>query len=83
MSSFANRPGTLRRIVYRLCFRTACLSGTGAVHLAAAFRKLGLRRDGYGLVAQMPVALLWVAARGLFLATSAPCYAIARSGYPR
>ena len=76
------RPGTLRTLVYRVCFRIACTSGSGAVHLAGAFR--GLRRYGVlAVLAQLPVALLWVAARGLFIVSSTPCFAIARSGYPR
>ena len=79
---FGRRPGMLRTVVYRLCFRVACASGNGAVHLASAFR--GLRRFGVlAVLAQVPVALLWFAARAIFLASAAPCFAIARRGYVR
>ena len=72
---------SFRAFLFRCCFRVACLSGAGAVHLGSAFRALGRRSAGYGplvVLAQLPVALLWAAARGIFLLSSAPCYALAR-----
>jgi len=72
---------SFRVFLFRCCFRVACVSGTGAVQLGSAFRALGRRNGGYGplvLLAQLPVALLWAGARGIFLLSSAPCYALAR-----
>jgi hypothetical protein len=74
-------PRVLRVLVYRVCFAVACASGTVAADYAAAFRSLGRASRVYGpvvVLAQLPVALLWAAARGLFLVSAAPCYAIAR-----
>lgn len=75
----------LRALVFRCCFRVACVSGAGAVQLGSAFRALGRRSGGYGPVvvfAQLPVVLLWAAARAIFLLSSAPCYALARPAAP-
>lgn len=75
-----------RGLVYRVCFAVACASGAGAVRLAAAFRALGRRGADLGplvVLAQLPVALLWVATRSVFLASAAPCFAIARGAGPR
>ena len=67
--------------LFGCCFRVACVSGAGAVQLGSAFRTLGRRKGGYAplvVLAQLSVALLWAAARGIFLLSSAPCYALAR-----
>lgn len=72
---------SFRVFLFRCCFRVACVSGTGAVQLGTAFRALGRRSGGLGplvVLAQLPVALLWAAARGIFLLSSMPCYALAR-----
>jgi hypothetical protein len=73
----------LDRVVYRVCYWTACRAGAVAVVLARGFRGLGRRSIDYGpvvILAQLPVVLLWVPARMLFLASAAPCFAIARRG---
>jgi hypothetical protein len=72
---------SFRTLLFRCCFHVACVSGHGAVHLGSTFRALGRRSGGYGhlvILAQLPVALLWAAARAIFLLSSAPCYALAR-----
>jgi hypothetical protein len=71
------------RLTFRLCFAVACASGEDAVRLGRAFRALGRSSDAWGplpVLAQLPVVLLWAAARGIFLAAAAPCLALARSG---
>jgi hypothetical protein len=76
----------LRAFLFSCCFRIACLSGGGAARLASAFRALGRRSGRFGPVvvfAQLPVVLLWAAARAMFLLSSAPCYALARAGSAR
>lgn len=70
------------RLAYRVCFAVACVSGAGAARCAAAFRAVGSRSGDYGpvvVVAQLPLLVAWGAARGLFLLSSAPCFAIGRS----
>jgi hypothetical protein len=77
---------SLRAFLFRCYFRVACVSGAGAVQLGSAFRALGRRSRGYGpvvVLAQLPVVLLWAAARAIFLLSSAPCYALARAGSAR
>jgi hypothetical protein len=74
------------RAFYRTCFAVACTSGAVAAHLAAAFRMLGRRSSVYGplvVLAQLPVLLLWFVARSVFLASAAPCVALARSNNRR
>lgn len=76
----------MRHLAYRMCFVVACASGAGAVHLGRAFRALGRSAAVYGpivVLAQVPVVLLWAAARGVFLASAAPCPALARGGTSR
>jgi hypothetical protein len=74
---------SVRAFLFRCCFRVACVSGAGAVQLGSAFRALGRRSVRYGpvvVLAQLPVVLLWTAARAIFLLSSTPCYALARAG---
>ncbi|MGE5690074.1 MAG: hypothetical protein ACM33B_05920 [Pseudomonadota bacterium] len=78
-------PGLLERLVYRLCFAVACLSGRGAARCVRAVRALGAHGSTYGpvvVVAQLPLLLLWAAARAVFLVTAAPCFAIANARRP-